>query len=148
MASASLFRKKREDRTNALRIFMALATRLGMLFGGTAAIATARVRSTTAMFTAFLAALGHMLAILADGLAALAAGFPRFFRGELVSMSAFMRSTSAFAGDFALFGVVHAGKAASAILTLFVFSICHDLALQKKVEMRHACVPHRHTGEA
>jgi hypothetical protein len=78
-----------------------------------------------AVFATLLTYLGHVLAIAADGFAALLAGLARFLRGELVSVAALVRGAAAFAGDFALLGLVHARKTASVTVT-FITSARHD----------------------
>jgi hypothetical protein len=92
-------------------------------------------------FAAFLAYLGHMLAVLAYGFTAFASGFASFLRGEFVSVAAFVRGASAFAGDFALLGFVHTRKAASAALAVLVTSVCHDLFSRIGTELRHTRMP-------
>jgi hypothetical protein len=43
-------------------------------------------------------------------------------------MTTFVCGASAFAGDFTLFGFIHARKAASTALTVLIASVCHDLS--------------------
>lgn len=76
--------------------------------------------------------LRHVFAILADRLAALAAGFAGFLGTELMGVSAFVRGAAAFAGDFALFLGVHSREttaAATLVLLLSRLLVGHCLVL-------------------
>jgi hypothetical protein len=58
--------------------------------------------------TAFATDLGHVFAVAADGLPALATGLGGFLRIELVSRAALVSGATAFAGDPALLFRIHA----------------------------------------
>jgi len=66
--------------------------------------------------TALTANLGHVFAVSADRFTALTTGFSGFFRSEFVGMAAFVRGSTAFAGDFALETFIHCCKTASLTL--------------------------------
>ena len=77
-------------------------------------------RSLLTSWPPFLPILGHVLAIPAHGLAALAPGLARLLRVELVRGTLLVRGLAALAGDLALLLVIH--RCESTVL----IGICHS----------------------
>jgi len=88
----------------------------------------------SAVATARLAACapngGHVRAISADDLAALAASDPRFVGAELMGTALCVRCPSAFAGDFALLAHIHRGEPTVALRTLGIVDRHLPLSLE------------------
>ena len=114
-------------------VFMALPTGLSVLFRGTAArflaatpivivirtgagfivvLHRSSAIATVRMFSAFAADLGHVLAVRAYRLTALATCLTRFVGIELMSGTLFMSGPPALTGDLPLTFLVHRSKSA------------------------------------
>jgi hypothetical protein len=64
------------------------------------------------VLSALTADFSHMVAILANLFAAFTAGFTGFFRSPFVGGAFFMGGSTAFAGNFPLFGRIHGSESA------------------------------------
>jgi hypothetical protein len=86
---------------------------IGSLVGEltTTLVVTLVVAIVLALLTALLADLGHVFAVLAHGLAALATCFACFLRSEFMRVARLVRGATALRGDLTLLVFVHASEA-------------------------------------